>query len=107
MGGGLVPHTFPQFLGAASVFLANLSKLGITCVEQSLADLAQISLEASFSLSECSIFSDGRRTLRSTAGCTPYPPQCSEVVLSGLPALASVVSSLPDTSSAPCSASRL
>lgn len=27
MGGGLLPHTFPQFLGAASVFLANLSKL--------------------------------------------------------------------------------
>jgi NAD(P) transhydrogenase len=26
MGGGLLPHTFPQFLGAASVFLANLSK---------------------------------------------------------------------------------
>ena len=26
MGGGIIPHTFPQFLGAASVFLANLSK---------------------------------------------------------------------------------
>jgi hypothetical protein len=27
MGGGLIPETFPQWLGAASVFLANLSKL--------------------------------------------------------------------------------
>lgn len=27
MGGGYVPHTIPQFLGAASVFLANLSEL--------------------------------------------------------------------------------
>ena len=26
MGGGFVPHTLPQFLGAASVFLANLSE---------------------------------------------------------------------------------
>jgi hypothetical protein len=26
MGGGLLPHTFPQLLGAASVFLANLSE---------------------------------------------------------------------------------
>jgi hypothetical protein len=26
MGGGLLPETFPQWLGAASVFLANLSK---------------------------------------------------------------------------------
>lgn len=107
MGGGLMPHTFPQALGAASVFLANLSKLGITCVEQSLADLAQISLEASFSLNECSISSEGRRILRSTAGCTLSLPQCSEVVSSGLPAPVSVVSSLLDTSSAPCSASQL
>jgi NAD(P) transhydrogenase len=30
MGGGLLPHTFPQFLGAASVFLANLSKHTVT-----------------------------------------------------------------------------
>lgn len=33
MGGGYMPHTIPQWLGAASVFLANLSELSdLYCV---------------------------------------------------------------------------
>lgn len=40
MGGGFVPHTFPQFLGAASVFLANLSEFPLAvCVALSRSDI--------------------------------------------------------------------
>jgi NAD(P) transhydrogenase len=36
MGGGLLPHTFPQLLGAASVFLANLSEFVLRSVRYPL-----------------------------------------------------------------------
>ncbi|ORY26964.1 NAD(P) transhydrogenase beta subunit-domain-containing protein [Naematelia encephala] len=39
MGGGFVPHTFPQFLGAASVFLANLNIFGGFLITKRMLDL--------------------------------------------------------------------
>lgn len=39
MGGGLIPHTLPQWLGAASVFLANLSMFRKICAaDESVPD---------------------------------------------------------------------
>ncbi|EIW73382.1 hypothetical protein TREMEDRAFT_70959 [Tremella mesenterica DSM 1558] len=39
MGGGLLPHTFPQLLGAASVFLANLNIFGGFLITKRMLDM--------------------------------------------------------------------
>ena len=39
MGGGLVPHTFPQFLGAASVLLAFVNVSGGFVITKRMLDM--------------------------------------------------------------------
>ena len=70
MGGGLLPHTFPQLLGAASVFLANLSECESSLLRLPLT--SQTSLEGSSSPKGCSTSSDELPIRQSTGGFTPF-----------------------------------
>jgi hypothetical protein len=78
MGGGLLPHTVPQVLGAASVFLANLSEclLLLLIRGKTTNSHPKTSLAVSLSPNACSISSDDQQTHRSTPGCMPFQ-QCS------------------------------
>lgn len=109
MGGGYLPATIPQALGAASVLLASVNVAGGFVITKRMLDMFRRELD--LLMIPCRYFlADGfvmqvTLTLRSMHGSTVFQLPCTRVVFCGPRAPACPVSSRPATSLAVSSAS--
>lgn len=89
MGGGLVPHTFPQFLGAASVLLAFVNVSGGFVITKRMLDMFRREFDSNplLMIVLMEIQLQVKRIPPSIRGYMPFPGYCLVVVISQLRAL--------------------
>jgi hypothetical protein len=107
MGGGYLPGTFPQVLGALSVLLAFVNVSGGFVITKRMLDMFKRKFQWNSQplVSGADMFLQVQTILLNIRGSMPSRASCSVWDISRLRALVWLVSSRPDTWLAACSAS--
>jgi len=81
MGGGYLPETIPQLLGALSVLLASVNVVGGFVITKRMLDMFKSELSPfRLLLSRLNIIQQDQRILLNTLGCMVCQPSCLPVV---------------------------